>query len=206
MFTAEGRYSWHVPNRNVVERPGRPGRDQTHWLWVQGYGGLAHLRTWSKLTVWRTSSGKVWLWLYPVSTAELRGRVTVGGRTHKDAHSSRAGHRTAHQSGFLPEDEPQLSRNSDTKDIPAYIWEWDLTPSSSAAQSYQLVYIFILFLYLLIWNLDIKKNVSILILYQIWHSTPEWLHCLPLMLDLGSLVFWVELVINTAACIFSGRF
>lgn len=47
----------------------------------------------------------------------------------------------------------------------------------SAAQSYQLVYIFILFLYLLIWNEDIKKNVSILILYQIWHITLEWLHC-----------------------------
>lgn len=129
---------------------------------VLGSGGWrAHLWTHSKLTVWRTCSGKVWLWLSSVSTAELGGRVTMGRRTHEDAYRSGAGHRTAHQSGFLPKDKPQLSRNSGTKDIPAYIREWDLTIWSPAVQSYQLVYIFILFLYLLIWNRDIKKKMLV---------------------------------------------
>ena len=162
--------------------------------------------TWTKRSVWRNAFGKFWLWLSFPFVAELRGRVEMGGRASQDAHSAGAGHRASHQPGLLPQDQPQLPGDSDPKDVPADVWERDLAFRSSALQAYQLVYIFILFLYLLIWNQDIKKNASILILYQIWHLTPEWLHCFPLMLDLGSPVFWVELVIITAACIFSGSF
>ena len=170
--------------------------------------GVRRGRVWTqnKRSVWRNAFGKLWLWLSFLSVAELRGRVEMGGRASQDAHSAGAGHRASHQPGLLPQDQPQLPRNSDPKDVPADVWEWDLAFWSSMLQAYQLVYIFILFLYLLIWNQDIKKNASILILYQIWHLTPEWLHCFPLMLDLGSPVFWVELVIITAACIFSGSF
>lgn len=122
---------------------GRPGRNNTLALGAGVRRG--HLWTWNKLTLWRTSSGKFWLWLYTISIAELRGWVEMGRRTHQDAHSSGAGHWTSHQLGFLPKDQPQLFRNPGTKDIPAYIWEWDLTLWSSAVPSYQLVYIFILF-------------------------------------------------------------
>lgn len=41
-----------------------------------------------------------------VSITELRGRVKMGRRPHQNAHSSRAGHRTSHQSGFLSKDQP----------------------------------------------------------------------------------------------------
>lgn len=170
--------------------------------------GVHRGRVWTqnKRSVWRNAFGKLWLWLSFLSVAELRGRVEMGWRASQDAHSAGAGHRASHQPGLLPQDQPQLPRNSDPKDVPADVWERDLAFRSSPLQAYQLVYIFILFLYLLIWNQDIKKNASILILYQIWHLTPEWLHCFPLMPDLGSPVFWVELVIITAACIFSGSF